>query len=332
MATRSETLARRFETKVQEAVATLEKLGETDWKHVTEAEQWSVGVTAHHLATALEPLSHMIETVAAGQAPGNLTVEMLDEMNAQHARDHADCTRAETIELLDKGAAVASAAIRRLGDDQLARSGTVFVGRPPMTVEQLITSGLLDHVDEHFGSIRNTVAARTEHGKPRGAIMARGSNVGITEFTTPSDRELVATRVVDAPRKLVWEAWTSPRHVPRWMLGPEGWTMPVCEIDLRPGGQWHFVWRQPDGSRMEMRGVYREVVAPERLVNTEAWGGDWAETLNTLVLTEEDGQTTMTCTLLYLSKEARERALATGMKDGWSASYDLLDTHLRTMG
>ena len=69
MATRSETLARRFETKVQEAVATLEKLGETDWKHVTEAEQWSVGVTAHHLATALEPLSHMIETVAAGQAP-----------------------------------------------------------------------------------------------------------------------------------------------------------------------------------------------------------------------------------------------------------------------
>jgi uncharacterized protein YndB with AHSA1/START domain len=82
---------------------------------------------------------------------------------------------------------------------------------------------------------------------------------------------------------------------------------------------------------MEMRGVYREVVAPERLVNTEAWGGDWAETLNTLVLTEEDGQTTMTCTLLYPSKEDRERATATGMQEGWSMSYGRLDTHLRTL-
>lgn len=160
--------------------------------------------------------------------------------------------------------------------------------------------------------------------------MAPTSSLGTTTFTTPSDREIVATRVFDAPRKLVWEAHSSPEHVPHWMLGPEGWTMPVCEIDLRPGGEWHFVWRQPDGTEMDMRGVYKEIAPPERLVHTEAWGGDWPETLNTLVLTEEDGKTTLVATVLYPSKEARDRALGTGMKEGWSASYDRLDEQLRT--
>jgi ribosomal protein S18 acetylase RimI-like enzyme len=171
MATKSYVLARRLEAKVQEALATLGELGDADWKKVTEAEQWPVGVTAHHLAGALEPISHMIEAVAAGQAPCNLSVEMLDEMNAQHARDHADCTRAETIELLRKGAAVAAATIRRLSDEQLATSGTVLVGLPPMTVEQLITSGLLDHVDEHFGSIRATVGHRVARTGPSAAAL-----------------------------------------------------------------------------------------------------------------------------------------------------------------
>jgi uncharacterized protein YndB with AHSA1/START domain len=153
----------------------------------------------------------------------------------------------------------------------------------------------------------------------------------VTAFTTPSDRELVVVRTVDAPRHAVWDAWTSPRHVPNWMLGPGDWTMPVCEIDLRPGGGWHYVWRQPDGASMEMRGEYREVAAPARLVSTEAWGGDWPETLNTLVLTEHEGKTTMTCTVLYPSKDARERALGTGMKDGWAQSYDRLDAYLRSL-
>jgi uncharacterized protein YndB with AHSA1/START domain len=85
--------------------------------------------------------------------------------------------------------------------------------------------------------------------------------------------------------------------------------MPVCAIDLRPGGRWHFVWRGPDGTDTEMDGVYREIVPPERLVNTESWGGDWPETLNTLVLTEEDGTTTLACTVLYPSQEARDAAL-----------------------
>jgi len=154
---------------------------------------------------------------------------------------------------------------------------------------------------------------------------------GATTFTTPTDREIVMTCVFDAPRKAVFDAWTEPEHVSRWMLGPEGWTMPVCEIDLRPGGAWHFVWRRSDGSEMGMRGKYREVTHPERLVSTESWGGDWPETLNTLVLSESKGKTTITQTVAYPSKEARDAALETGMKDGVALSFERLAEHLRTM-
>lgn len=161
--------------------------------------------------------------------------------------------------------------------------------------------------------------------------MSTADSVGSTTFTTPSDREILMTRVFDAPRPLVWEACTNPEHLPHWMLGPEGWTMPVCELDLKPGGAWHFVWRKDDGTEMEMRGEYREIAAPERLVHTESWGDDWPETLNTLVLTEADGRTTMTATMLYPSKEARDAALGTGMTDGATTSYDRLAAYLRTL-
>jgi uncharacterized protein YndB with AHSA1/START domain len=139
------------------------------------------------------------------------------------------------------------------------------------------------------------------------------------------------TRVVDAPRRLVFEAWTNPEHPPHWMLGPSGWTMPVCEIDLRPGGAWHFVWRRSDGTEMAMRGEYREIVPPERLVSTESWGGAWPETLNTLVLSEEEGRATITLTVLYPTKEARDAARRTGMEEGAAASFDRLAEYLRTM-
>jgi len=115
------------------------------------------------------------------------------------------------------------------------------------------------------------------------------------------------------------------------MLGPEGWTMPVCELDLRPGGAWHFVWRRSDGTEMEMRGVYREIVAPERLVSTESWGGDWPETLITLTLAEEDGKTTITQSILYPSKDARDAALKTGMAEGVSQSFDRLAGYLASI-
>ena len=150
-------------------------------------------------------------------------------------------------------------------------------------------------------------------------------------ITMPSERELTITRVFDAPRTQVWEAYTSPEHLPHWMLGPPGWIMPVCEIDLRPGGKWRWAWRHSDGQEMEMRGVYKEVVPPERMVSTESWGGDWPETTNAVTFTEEDGRTTLAITILYPSKEAREAAMKTGMTKGMNMSYDRLAAHLGTM-
>jgi uncharacterized protein YndB with AHSA1/START domain len=162
--------------------------------------------------------------------------------------------------------------------------------------------------------------------------MAAQAKVGETTYTTPSDRELVTTRAFDAPRDLVWEAWTSPEHLPQWLLGPEGWTMPVCESDLSVGGAWHFVWRnEADGSEMGMTGEYREITPPERLVSTQSWGGDWPETMNTLVFTEEDGLTMMTQTILYPSQEARDAAIATGMQRGMDAGFNRLDVYLQTL-
>jgi uncharacterized protein YndB with AHSA1/START domain len=157
------------------------------------------------------------------------------------------------------------------------------------------------------------------------------TNAETLSVATPTDREIVMTRVVNAPRKLVWQAWTSPEYLPQWLLGPEGWTMPVCEVDLRPGGKWHFVWRKSDGTEMGMHGVYREVAPPERLVSTENWGGDWPETLNTIALSEKDGITTVTNTILYPSKEARDAALKTGMKEGVDAGYKRLDKLLAAL-
>ena len=160
---------------------------------------------------------------------------------------------------------------------------------------------------------------------------ASASKVGVTNYTTPSDREIVMTRVFDAPRQLVFEAWTRPEHLPHWMLGPDGWTMPVCEIDLRPGGRWHFTWRHANGTEMSMSGVYQEVVPPERLVSTDSWGSDWPETLNTLTLTEAGGKTTVEQRILYPSREARDAALQTGMKEGMSAGFKRLDEYLRAI-
>jgi uncharacterized protein YndB with AHSA1/START domain len=161
--------------------------------------------------------------------------------------------------------------------------------------------------------------------------MITGARTGVTTYTTPSDREVVITRVVSAPRGVVFDAFTNPRHVPNWLIGPEGWSMPVCEIDLRPGGRWRYVYRKGDGSEMTMQGSYREVAPPERLVSTESWGPEWPETVNTMVLTETDGLTTITITVRYPSKEARDAALKTGMKEGMDQGFARLDTLLETL-
>ena len=158
MGAKAEALAKQFEAKAREAQVALEKLGDADWKKVTAAEKWTVGVTAHHLAGGLAAVAGLVTNIVTG-APSreNFTRAALDEMNAQHAKEHANCTRAETLALFQKGAASASTVIRGLSDDQLAKSGIVFTDVPAMTAEKLIMLGLLGHIDDHMGSIRKTV-------------------------------------------------------------------------------------------------------------------------------------------------------------------------------
>jgi len=143
-----------------------------------------------------------------------------------------------------------------------------------------------------------------------------------TVFSMPSDREVAWTRTFAAPRERVFRAFTEPEHVRRWLLGPEGWTMPVCEMDLRVGGGWRYVWRNGDGVEFAIEGVFREIERPARLVYTESMMG--SEALQTIVLTEEDGVTTMVSSLLYGSRAERDAAVATGMAEGSSQSYDRL--------
>lgn len=157
MGAKGEAYARQFEAKVQEATALLEKLSDADWKKTTAGEKWTVGVTAHHIARSYEPVTNIIKAIAAGQALPQFTPQMLDEMNAQHAKEFAGCTRPETIALYKKGAAVAAAVVRGLSDAELEKSGTVFTGMPPMSAEEMVKRALLGHIDEHFGSIRKTI-------------------------------------------------------------------------------------------------------------------------------------------------------------------------------
>jgi len=150
-------------------------------------------------------------------------------------------------------------------------------------------------------------------------------------ITKSGDRDLVMTRVFAAPRQLVYDAHTKPELVRQWLLGPPGWAMPVCDMDVRVGGTYRWVWRkETDGSEMGMGGVYREVKAPERLVSTEKFDEAWypGESLNTLVLVEQAGRTTLTQTMRYESPAAREAVIKSGMEQGVSASYDRLDAVL----
>jgi uncharacterized protein YndB with AHSA1/START domain len=148
------------------------------------------------------------------------------------------------------------------------------------------------------------------------------------------DREIVMTRVFHAPRRLVFEAMTKPELVKKWLLGPPGWTMPVCEIDLRVGGTYRYVWRHSNGDEMGMGGVYREVAVPERVVATEKFEQAWyvGEAVGTLVLSEQDGKTTVTQTMMYQSREARDGILKSGMASGVAASYDRLEEMLASQG
>ena len=150
-------------------------------------------------------------------------------------------------------------------------------------------------------------------------------------LSTPSDREIQVTRDFDAPRRLVFDAFTKPELLRRWLLGPPGWTMPLCDVDLRVGGVYRYVWRsEEDGSQMAVGGAFRRVVPFELLVCTEQFDDAWyhGEALNTTVFEGMGDITRTTITILYESKESRDTARRSGMERGMAAGYDRLETLL----
>ena len=156
------------------------------------------------------------------------------------------------------------------------------------------------------------------------------------QVTLPSDREVKVVRSFKAPRALVYRAYTEPALVKQWQLGPPGWTMPVCEMDVRVGGRYRWVWRNDaDGREFGFSGTFREVEPGSRLVHSEAYepgtvGGGFpgAEALVTISFAEDNGITTLTSLMDFGSKEARDAAVKTGMTDGMEQSYQLLDRKL----
>ena len=148
-------------------------------------------------------------------------------------------------------------------------------------------------------------------------------NTGTLKVTTPSDCEIVLTRVFDAPRQLVFDAISKPELLKRW-FGPHGHSLVVCEVDFRVGGAWRFVLESPDGRRMGMSGVYQEIVPGERTVHTEAFDDYPGDSVVTTVLTEQDGKTTLTGTVRYDSRETRDAVVASGMEHGAAETYDRL--------
>jgi uncharacterized protein YndB with AHSA1/START domain len=158
-------------------------------------------------------------------------------------------------------------------------------------------------------------------------------NAATLQVTTPSDQEIALTRVFDAPRNLVFDAWTKPELLRRWLGVRGGWTMEICEVDLRVGGSYRFLWRGPEGAELGLRGDYREIVRPERLVSTERFDDPWyeGEALDTLTLVEEGGKTTATMITRADSREIRDAMLKSGMDRGVAESYDVLDRILASL-
>ena len=152
-------------------------------------------------------------------------------------------------------------------------------------------------------------------------------STGTVQVTARGEREIVVTRDFDAPRALVFEALTRPELLQRWLGVFGGWSLAVCEIDLKVGGSYRYLWRGPDGAEMGMRGVYREIVPGERIVSTEVFDESWypGEAVGTAILGEHGGTTTLTTTILYASKEARDGVLQSPMKSGMAKGYDMLD-------
>lgn len=148
------------------------------------------------------------------------------------------------------------------------------------------------------------------------------------EVTTPGDREIVMTRIFDAPQNLVFDAFTKPELIKRWLLGPDGWSMPVCDVDLRPGGTFHYVWKNnSDGTEFGINGEYRDVARPERIVHAERFDEAMypGDAIITTAFVESNSVTTVTMTQVYDSREIRDMAIESGMETGVAASFDRLE-------
>jgi uncharacterized protein YndB with AHSA1/START domain len=158
--------------------------------------------------------------------------------------------------------------------------------------------------------------------------MAERSSGSLT-IALPSDREIVMTRVFDAPRELVFEAYTDPEAIPQWW-GPRAYTTTVEKMDVRPGGAWRFVQRGADGAEHAFNGVYRDVVPPERLVSTFEYEGlPGHVVVDTATFEERDGKTTLTTRSLFDTVEDRDGMLQSGMETGAAESMDRLAEFLR---
>jgi len=160
MGARAEELAKKFETSCGELNRVVEGLGDADWKKVTAAEKWPVGVVAHHVAEGHAGISGLIHVVAKGQPGPQVTMDMIHANNAKHAQEKANVSKAETLALLRANGDKAVAIVRGLSDAELDRSGKVLVDVPAMTAAQAIEGILINHVNEHLGSIRATTGAK----------------------------------------------------------------------------------------------------------------------------------------------------------------------------
>ena len=152
--------------------------------------------------------------------------------------------------------------------------------------------------------------------------MATVSSSATTKVTLPSDREILITREFDAPRDLVFKAMTDPDLIPRWW-GPRAYKTTVDKMDVRPGGSWRYVVREPDGRESAFRGEYREIVAPERVVQTFEWEPMAGHiSVDTATFTEHDGRTLVTTRSLFASKEDRDGMIQSGMEKGLRETHD----------
>lgn len=157
MGARGESLAKQFEAKAQDVTAAIERLTDADWKKVTTAEKWTVGVVAHHIASSHQGLSGIVKMLAEGKPGPSIQMDMIHAGNAKHAQEFANVTKAETLTLHRSNAAAAAALLRGIGDAEFDRSGVVLNGMPPMSAAQLAGGLLCSHMEEHLGSIKATV-------------------------------------------------------------------------------------------------------------------------------------------------------------------------------